>query len=478
MLLPPQRFLSGDEPYYVSRAAYIATRGVLPRAAPEHFARQEGRLFGQWNDFRPIGYPLLLTLIGVNETNHQVKRTAHSIVNYSLMCVSLILCFGLATANQASVLTRSMLAAVVGVQPWSFEYAASYLPDSANASLFFLGTVLATTGTLQQRRWARLVVGTGGGMLLSLCMWLRPEMFVFVFLPPAVLLLMNAWTGRGFRRGAEALGVSCIVLVVSFGAFVSHRVWFDGRPLARFVHATPGLEEWAKTWLSSERERYELVWRLRTLEKGFDEIPRTALGDNEERVAAVQESLLRDREGGQYSEKTDGLFLAIAESRKRDVLRNVVLPRAWSTIHLLLNLETNGQLLHWLAGVPERRIVLGLLMAVKLVLLTASALGLVCLSRRPRRNLAVILCVVALFFVVSRLLLIGAVLGSSEHRYALVCWPFLIFAACWALSRFGAVRGGEPGGEACEHAATTWCAAMRPGGLGTPIALPAAPQCC
>jgi hypothetical protein len=49
--------------------------------------------------------------------------------------------------------------------------------------------------------------------------------------------------------------MSCAVLVVSFGAFVSHRVWFDGRPLARFVHATPGFEEWAKTWLSTERER-------------------------------------------------------------------------------------------------------------------------------------------------------------------------------------------------------------------------------
>jgi hypothetical protein len=29
-------------------------------------------------------------------------------------------------------------------------------------------------------------------MVLSLCMWLRPEMFTFVFLPPAVPLLMNA----------------------------------------------------------------------------------------------------------------------------------------------------------------------------------------------------------------------------------------------------------------------------------------------
>ncbi len=348
--LSPGGKLGGDEPYYVDRATYIAENHSLPGPLSKT-EKAAQNTFGQWSDYRPVGYPMVLAGLGVTEDTHTDKRRLHAGLNFFLMAISLIAIFYLFLPRIDVPWARWAGAFLLGVQPWAFAFISSYYPDSLNTSLFFLGTLLLFYGTRDGRRRRGGFVAFGS-LLLGFCIFLRPEMLPFVFVPPVILgILVSMGWRAGSARPYRRLGLSLGLLACFVVLFVGHRYWFERELFPRFVHATPGLEEWGKTWVGTERERYGPVWGLRTGQAEFSDLPSRAFGDRFERDAIVGafESVHEDG----YSRQTDSIFQRVAEKRRENWLTGYLIPRTWFMVHLWVNTETNSQLLHALSHVDS-----------------------------------------------------------------------------------------------------------------------------
>ncbi len=435
------RNLSGDEHYYVKRSAWIIRHGRLPKADKAHYDAQEGRTFRKWSDFRPQGYPLFLAALGIDESNHPDRRKIATAIN--LLLVSIVL-MALLRFVPASFPYRWIAAVVFGVQPWTFEFAASLYPDSLNACLYALGCILLARSPYFGGRTATLLSASFSGVFLGACMFLRPEMFLFSFFPVAIVGVRGIVFKNENKKMFSCALASFVVIASLFAVFVGHRLWFEGRFFAKFVHVTPGLEEWGKTWLGTERERYGLVWGLREGRKGFDDIPERAFSghDEQERIRTALDNASR---AGTFTKEADDVFLKIAEERKKNLIGGLLLPKAWCALHLWLNVDTNPYLLMALSGIqrPLRLLVLGALLFLKLVVVVAVVMWTAKNIRKVLRTDGAVsdLALLSISVIVARTALFGFFLDLIEHRYVLICWPFaLLLFALWASE---AMRGSR-----------------------------------
>ena len=434
------RNLSGDEHYYVKRSGWIIRHGRLPKADKAHYDAQEGKTFRKWSDFRPQGYPLFLAALGIDENNHPDRRKAATAIQLLLISIVLMTLLRLVPDPFPA---KWIAAVAFGVQPWTFEFAASLYPDSLNASLYALGCILLARSPYFGGRPATFLPGVFSGVLLGACMFLRPEMFLFSFFPVAILGVRSIVFKTGNKK-TFSCAMACFVAIASFFViFVGHRLWFEGRLFAQFVHVTPGLEEWGKTWIGTERERYGLVWGLREGKKGFDDIPQRAFSghDEQERIRTALNNASR---AGTFTKEADDVFLKIAEERKKNLLGGLLWPKAWCALHLWLNVDTNPYLLMALSAIhrPLRLLALGALLFLKIVVVvaivmwTAKNIGKVLRTEGAVSDLALL----SISVVVARTALFGFILDLIEHRYVLLCWPMALFLfAIWTSE---AMKGG------------------------------------
>jgi hypothetical protein len=430
--------LSGDEGYYINKATYIYEHGELPRVSQKHVDIQSGKIIGFWNDYRTIGYPIWLSIIGVTNNNHAKKRVLNATFNFTLIACCLLLILGTIIVKNTTVTVKILSAVILGLQPWCFEFCNIYGPDIFNTGFFFIGTFLYVYSFYLSRRYRKIIFLFFGCIAIMITMFFRPEMILFIVFVPILLALHLSLATDKNNLPYFPFVIFGIVFFLFFSISVGYRYWFEKQLFAKFIHATPGLEEWGKTWINTEKERFSLVWRIRTGKKNFKDIPDRAFSDSLEKQH-IQIALQKMEQCGKYTKDIDSVFASVAAQKKRNLFSGFFLPRIWFTLHLWLNLETNSSLLNALSTIysPVRKICLLLLLFLKLGLITCPLLYVFSYIRRTIKSSGFIESIVFVSFGIFliRTSIFGFALGSSEHRYVLLCWPFVMLIALYMIIR-------------------------------------------
>ncbi|HEY2828821.1 MAG TPA: hypothetical protein VGJ88_01795 [Thermoanaerobaculia bacterium] len=417
-----------DEFYWVGKAQYIATHHRLQPAARESIAAERGERWGT-SDWRPQGFPLFVALVSGGDFTDPAGALR--------LRLTLIMCIGMSVvlltlysivAPFLPIGRRLAAAAILGAAPWPFEGINEIGTDALN-------TVITTAALLLLWHWC---VDRGHGaltlfvasLIAAVPLLLRPEMIVM-----APLLIAAALVVR--RPSATELLAVVLAFGVIAGAQFAYRLWFTGRPgFYGGLHIeNQGAFDWTNTWPGTEKEGYDFVYAVTEGRKA--PLPSRAFADEGER-ARVSAIVTRVTRSGRYTADDDTAFEQLARERKARAPVATFLLRVWHTVHLWVNIENPSPLLDLLANVSRttRRPILGALVLLRLLILTLAFLSMVrvfgSLRDRAIGNLSA-LTFLALSFIVSRSLLIGAVLNWKVHRYVLAAWPAMLWCAIAAL---------------------------------------------
>ena len=171
--------LVGDEGYYVSKAEYLVSHGAFPQETKIEKRIREGEQFG-YSDCRPPGYPAILALLAIDKPTVLELRKRISIVQFTLSaCVLLLLYIGVwVSIGKSSFLY--VVAVIIGIQPWTFEYVNSFLTEQLTMSFFSIGLAGLCIFIASSNKKICILVLLLSAILLSTAFMLRPEMIVFV----------------------------------------------------------------------------------------------------------------------------------------------------------------------------------------------------------------------------------------------------------------------------------------------------------
>lgn len=420
------RPLVGDEPYYAGKARWIASHGTFQPLPAREAEIVAGRAWGT-SDWRPQGYPLLLTAIGLGVIdNLDAFRLRVTIVQFVAVALLLLQLQRIAGGWPSAVL--------LALSPWPFEYAGDLGPDTINAVILGAALLLAW-------RWILSPEPAPAGLFLAMLvasstLLFRPEMIAIV--PPFALVALLL-RRRIARITGRDLAAAAIAFTLVIGAQVAYRWQVTGQPglfgALRIINA--GAFDWTRTWLGTEKEAYDFVYAV-TDGHEPPPLPDRAFGSARER-AVVAEAARRARTEG-YGASIDRTFAALAEERRREHPLLVAAVRALNAPQLWFHLETNPALLNALASWPSmpRRVLLALLLLVKCAAVLLGALGMLRSWRRWLRrehdalDVLILLCGA---YVVTRTLLIGVVLDWRVHRYVISAWPPLLLCAARPFGR-------------------------------------------
>jgi hypothetical protein len=422
LALPPRfRAYSGDEVYYVTKAAQWAAHHRFDRATSEELDVEQGRRWGT-ADWRPPGYPMALAVIGGGRFEPAALRARVGAVQFAAIAAVLLTAFAL--FGRGAPLTSALL---LGIVPASFEYLTSLVPDALTAALTFFGAVALWRAVAARRAaWA-----FAGALLTAATFLLRPESIVVAVVTIAAALLFARFDARLTAAAAAALLLVC-------AAQYGYRMQFTGERFPPFFSAfhtkSLGAVHWVNTRLLTEHEGLEEIAYALGEGRTPRIPPRAVANAREQRELDAALALLR--RDGANSEAVDGAFERMARERVREApVAAGLVPRVAHAGQLWINLYTNSQTLAALAGVP-RAIRLPILLA--LLLAKCAAAALFCAALVRARSLPVALLATT---VIVRTLLIAAVINMMEHRYVTSVWPALLACACAALS---AQRGAHP----------------------------------
>lgn len=419
--------------YYVRKSEALVRTGSFEKPTERDLAVLRGDAPGQ-SDFRPPGYPVFLALLGVTGENwHGRDRLVAAV---QLLAVFACLGWILERAIGALPPRGGIVAAVVlGVQPWTAEFAYHRAPDTLNAAIVFAGAVLAARAATAGSPGRRTALAAASAAALAVCSFLRPEMLAFAPLVPGAGLWVLA-RREGRRAAAVPALAAALVLAAAVGGHAAYRwtVFGERAVVGRFQPNAPGVARWLKTWTSTDGDlrgiRNVLVSGGRVR---FDRIPDRAFADDREReaVRAIVEDVARR---GEYLPEHDGAFDRIAGDRVRaDPLANLVGTRLWSASALLL-VPGHAVSPHAAKDLPppvKRPIAWGLI-GLRILVLGAAAVAMGRVLRRPPGAGATAVDVVVLAgaaVAIVRVAWLGLGRGVLEHRYAVLLWPFLLLAA-------------------------------------------------
>jgi hypothetical protein len=233
-----------------------------------------------------------------------------------------------------------------------------------------------------------------------------------------------AWFSKLF----PAIILCGIFSVLYFGYYYYH----SNTLYPPYVRATPGLNQWMRTWTHFERISNHIHWNMLDGAVTIEQIPERAFGDDEEKKR-IENVIKRIRESGTYTKEHDAVFSEIAQKREQNFFRSVLLPRVIMSVNLWINEFSNPYWLSFMSDwhYPIRWAVLAFFMGLR-VFLVIGALGVlfVLFPRLPRKN-TFFRCFLWLSLIVflSRTAFFGFVMARNEHRYVLLAWPFVFVSA-------------------------------------------------
>jgi len=446
MAAPWPPHLVGDETAFYDKAAALATTGTLPRARGNEIDIVEGRVRGN-TDYRPVGYPVLLAgLSGLRVALPWTHRAA-GITQFAAMCGVLLLIHTVIWSLANSRMVLWLVTALLGIQPWTFEYARSLLPDSFTASITTVALVLLIR-YVRMQSLSSLVCGTA---VLSLTLLLRAEM---VALAPFTIAAVVIALKPPFRRLVGHGIVASLVFASVLSVQVAYRWWFIGQPglYGPLRGVDEGAYAWAYTWVNTE-QTLDFIWTMKEGRVSIDDVPPRAFdsASERERIANAFDIVRRERK---LVPEADEILRAVAAERvARSPVRNWLIPRILRASQLWFNRQTNSQLLGVLAYVarPTRRPLLGILLALRVSTLLLGIAGVAIVLRdalRRRLQGSQLVALPFAVFVILRTAYVGGVHGSMEHRYMLNAWPAMIVCATvglnWMWSRWIRRPGTAP----------------------------------
>ncbi len=425
---PEPARLVGDEPYYLNKADYLVRNGRLPKISPKSEAILAGQALG-YSDTRPPGYPVFLALVRWVTPTHWSLRRSCTAVQALAMAATLLALYLTMCRWVASTGARVAIAALLGIQPWSFEYVGNVYPDPLLASLVGMALLIAPWFWERRGGVAFLV---GFALALSLTILLRPEMLVVV---PIILGLAIGLKDSDWRSKVRYLSVAALLFFAVVSVQVAYRWYFAGRVevVGPFLYDDKEAYDWVHTWFGTEHEMYDFVFALTNKTARIEDLPSRAFATVDEREQIDQLTKRIVQEGYTWSNK-NALEAVVEQKVASNWFLFALLPRLWRTSHLWLNVETNGRLLELLAAVPRvirKGLLLGLLLAKTGCLAGAAWVTGRAVGRfradvsGPMDHLTILMSA----FVVSRTALIGLFLGWGIHRYALAAWPPLLWCA-------------------------------------------------
>lgn len=423
----------GDEPSYVGKALELREHGGFPRLPEDSRGKPFPNDFWGNSDWRPVGYPLFLAAVGAEGFEPRATRLRVTVLQFGGVAIALLLSYGLAirwlgVGGRASLL----VAAGLGLQPWTFAYVGLIGPESLTMTMTWMGTVALAAASASRGRTAVLAVATGSFALTGAGL-LRPESLALA--PPLVVLAL--WLGP--RQKAELLTkaaaaaiafLSIISLQVAYRWQLSGRVEIFGP--ARFFNG--GFLRWINTWVNTEKGAYDgLAYRIGSGTVRIDELPSRAFLGTWDREQ-VSSTLERIRAEGGYTREVDQSFAAIAAWKTSNApLSCFVIPRVARTFQLWLNLESNSQLLEALSRAPRvvSRGVIAAATASRIVVLGLFfvAVGVSLQAARLPREIGQALLLLSIAYVLLRTLLVGAALGWAVARYMHPAWMPMLWCA-------------------------------------------------
>jgi hypothetical protein len=431
--------ISGDEIGYVAKARYFYQHGSFPPLT----SAEDGAL--QYSDYRPPGYPTLISLL--LPFGNEITQLRHSVnlVQYTMDLLVATLLLVVAFQFRPAKGFRLVAALILGIQPWTSAHIASLYADTLAMFLTVAGVVcLAMFGHF---RWvlARTTSITMGSFLLSLTATVRPEMIV---LAPALLVLAG-WLE--IRRmpwrvwlGYATLAALPFLLVVGLNMAYHWQTEKHIRIIAHFRHPTPGLNLWTKTWIGPQWLKEELLFggltRTRTDEEHVRLLAKYALPDPMQCDATIR--IIHDVQSrGFMTAEEDDIFAEIAAARIAAAPWTYYMwGRVYNSAYLWLNLSSATHYLTAQARCPRlvsKSITAGLF-GMKIFILIFATGGMLSVWRNKgilRTSWPGRFVLIGAACIVLRTLFFGFVFNTAEFRYALVAWPLMLAVALYGLAR-------------------------------------------
>lgn len=434
----------GDEPDFRAKAQALL-EGHLPRASVASRPALDHK-WGVRSDYRPLGYAAFVAAANAVSYRPALFRYRAAALQFVAMCGVLwwihVSLQRFASAAGVSMGRRLLIAVIVGIQPWTFEYARSILSDSLTAAIVTAGLLCLLEFLRRSESSSQPWLIVAGG-ILGLALLLRPEMIAVTPLPVVFAFLLKRLPTRAILRAAAAIGTIWMFILAAQVFYRWHL--FDRLEIyGDFVFPERGAYEWTHTWVGSERQNYGFVNDIDSGLAPTTSIPDRAFAGEAER-AEISRAIELVRACRCYTREVDEIFSRIAAEHVRESpTRSFLLPRLWRTLHLWLNLETNDQLLLALSGARKsvRTAILGGLLVLKgaTYLLAVFAVTQAWISRREGSTKAWNEATLMMgAWVVARTVLMGVVLGWGVHRYVLPAWPAMLWCAGMGLLRFPAV---------------------------------------
>jgi hypothetical protein len=436
----------GDEYDYYDRAMYLVQHGEFRPFSEIDRQIVDGEVFGYGN-FRPPGYPVILALTGLDApTFLQLRRRMVVIQSFAIALVVICLYVGI-SAMIGDPRWLLAVSVVLGVQPWCFEFSSFLITESLTASLCGLALIGLALFVVQENRGRSILWFAAAVALFSLSFMLRPEMIVLV---PALVIFAIILRTRQPQEVTILSLVALMIFLMFVAANVAYRIQIEGRPaiFGEFVHRAPGLHEWSKTWIGTQKLRHAAVYD--GYKGAFDpeRLPDRAFADDTER-RHILSAYQRLQDSKEYDEEVDNAFQIMARKRMSDSwLMNVVAVRLWNVGNLWLNLETNSQLLDFLSlfSPTLRKALLACLLVLKIGLVFGAISAIPMLHRNLKERPPIwcdYLTMLALVFIVVRSLLIGVIIGEYLHRYMTPAWPALLWCSVYSYASALARLGGQ-----------------------------------
>ncbi len=424
--------LGGDEPYCTYKAEYFAKNRALPKANDIEMAL--GKKSGD-SDFRAAGYPLFLAIFGLSETGFKCERWKSGLLQFLLMSAVLMILYLIACAFLKGSKWTYLVALMLGIQPWAFEYSASFYPDSLAASittLALIGLFMFIKTKKSGREAVFLVIAT---LLLCLTFMLRIERILLV---PIIVFTAITIKSRKLNSILKYGCYSGLIFILFCGLQIGYRHYLTGKAelIPKYRWNGQGALDWTYTWFGTEKSSGQ-GFAYGSADKRLEKLPPRAFGDDYEKQEITRALSLYAKSG--YTEEVDRIFEAVANKRIKDnFLVNYGLTRVWRATSLWVNNETNAQVLNVLKSPPKiiRKSILGMLLILKLIIYLLAVISLFMVFKHLRRrslsgyHYLTILMLLNIFFIT---VFFGLVFGDNEHRYVLGAWPAMLWCAISAI---------------------------------------------
>lgn len=442
--IPVSNQYNGDALDYGTKASHLVTHGTFKRVTAPTVP---GDIAGQYSDFRPPGFPVIVAaLMWIGGQTPSKVNASTSILNFTLDAIVCTMLLGFALQVSPRRSHQLFAAAIIGLQPWTSSFVTATYPDTVVTFLAVAGVAALTRYIGANSRKGEVWAMLAGSLALSAGSLVRPEMILF---PPA--MTAAAWyLKHRSRRAACPVGVMAMVaalpLLVAIALNVGYR-WTVENKVAiygEFQAQTPGLVKWVQTWTGTGKAKEDILWGpFQISQEEFEKLDEGIFSSAEEKKQ-LAEIATKVRERGYMTKDEDRIFGRIAEKKISEKPLNYYLfVRLYNAGHYWINLSSANYLLANQIKLPRSasKAVTGFFFGFKILVLSFAVWGFglalrqvfVMDNNKNTNTDFVIFLVLGLLFVLIRTMVFSFYANAIEFRYVLPAWPFVVSAGIYGL---------------------------------------------